>query len=130
MLMKPSKHHTISSMKDLYKAVADHVTGADIVRADEESAKQAQQRAHIRVANLRERFQAIRELSESLNDRIDEFKRRRAGYAAPRTIAGTVQAIPAQPGSRHPFRPGGICAIVRACGPIPSAGVNPDTSSL
>jgi hypothetical protein len=49
------------------------------VRADEESAKQAQQRAHIRVANLRERFQAIRELSESLNGRIDEFKRRRAG---------------------------------------------------
>jgi hypothetical protein len=31
------------------------------------------------VANLRERFQAIRELSESLNDRLDEFKRRRAG---------------------------------------------------
>jgi len=66
-------------MKDLYQAVADHVTGADIVRADVESAKQAQRRAHIRVANLRERFQAIRELSESLNDRIDEFKRRRAG---------------------------------------------------
>ena len=79
MLMKPSKHRAISSMKDLYQAVADHVTGVDIVRADEESAKQAQQRAHIRVANLRERFQAIRELSESLNDRIDEFKRRRAG---------------------------------------------------
>jgi len=79
MLMKPSKHRAISSMKDLYKAVADHVTGADIVRADQESAKQAQQRAHIRVANLRERFQAIRELSESLNGRIDEFKRRRAG---------------------------------------------------
>jgi hypothetical protein len=79
MLMKPSKHRAISSMKDFYKAVADHVTGADIVRADEESAKQAQRRAHIRVANLRERFQAIRELSESLNDRIDEFKRRRAG---------------------------------------------------
>jgi hypothetical protein len=79
MLMKPSKHRAISSMKDLYKALADHVTGADIVRADKESAKQAQQRAHIRVANLRERFQAIRELSESLNGRIDEFKRRRAG---------------------------------------------------
>ena len=80
MLMKPTKkHRAISSMKDLYKAVADHVTGADIVRADAESAKQAQQRAHIRVANLRERFQAIRELSESLNGRIDEFKRCRAG---------------------------------------------------
>jgi hypothetical protein len=77
--MKPSKNHPISSMKDLYQALADHVTGADIVRADKESAKQAQQRAHIRVANLRERFQAIRELSESLNDRLDEFKRRRAG---------------------------------------------------
>jgi hypothetical protein len=77
--MKPAKRHTISSMKDLYKALADHLTGADIVRADEESAKQAQQRAHIRVANLRERFQAIRELSESLNNRLDDFKRRRAG---------------------------------------------------
>ena len=77
--MKQSKRPTISTMKDLYKALADHVTGADIVRADKESAKQAQQRAHIRVANLRERFQAIRELSESLNDRLDEFKRRRAG---------------------------------------------------
>ena len=77
--MKLSKRPAIPSMKDLYKALADHVTGADIVRADRESARQAQQRAHIRVANLRERFQAIRELSESLNDRLDEFKRRRAG---------------------------------------------------
>jgi hypothetical protein len=77
--MKPLKRRTISSVKEFYKTVADHVTGADIVRADQESAKQAQQRAHIRVANLRERFQAIRELSESLNDRLDEFKRRRAG---------------------------------------------------
>ena len=62
-----------------FQTVADHVTGADIVRADQRSAVEAQQKAHIRVANLRERFQAVRKLSESLNEDIDKFKRKRTG---------------------------------------------------
>ena len=63
----------------LLQTVVDHVTGADIVRADQQSAVEAQQKAHIRVANLRERFQAVRKLSESLNGDIDKFKRKQAG---------------------------------------------------
>ena len=77
--MKPFARGGNSPVASLLNAVADHVTGADIVRADKESTKLAVQRAHIRAANLRERFQAIRDLSESLNERLDEFKRRRIG---------------------------------------------------
>jgi len=66
-------------LASFFQSLSDHVTGADIVRADRQSAAEAQQKAHIRVANLREKFQAVRELSESLNGDIDKFKRKRAG---------------------------------------------------
>ena len=66
-------------LASFFQTVADHMTGADIVRADEQSAVEAQQKAHIRVANLRERFQAVRKLSESMNGDIDKFKRKRTG---------------------------------------------------
>jgi len=64
---------------NVYKAIADYVTAADIVRADKENAELANRRARIRVATLRERFRAVRELSETMNARLDEYKDRRAG---------------------------------------------------
>jgi hypothetical protein len=63
----------------LFEALRDHFTGKDIIRADKENADLAQRRAHIRVAALREKFRAVRELSETMNTHLDEYKDRREG---------------------------------------------------
>jgi len=68
-----------SSVTALLNAVNDHMTGADIVRADLQNAELAQQTARIRVASMRERFTAIREMSRTLNERLSESNRKRAG---------------------------------------------------
>ncbi|MGA9333199.1 MAG: hypothetical protein WBV39_02860 [Rudaea sp.] len=66
------------SVKALLTAVTDHVTGADIVRADRHSAELALQRAHLRAAQLRERFMALRNASKSMREHLDDYERKRA----------------------------------------------------
>lgn len=78
---KPMKRvrRLLERVTRMYRALADHFTGKDIIRADRENADLAEKRAHIRVAALREKFRSVRELSEKINARIDEYKNRRAG---------------------------------------------------
>jgi uncharacterized protein (DUF342 family) len=69
----------LASVTGFFDAVAEYVTAADIVRADKEGTELAKRQANIRVAALRERFRAVRELSERMNAHLDEYKDRRAG---------------------------------------------------
>jgi hypothetical protein len=73
------KTKLISSVSDFFGAVSEYMTAADIVREDRKAAQIAQARANIRVAALRERFAAVRELSERMNASLDDYKVRRAG---------------------------------------------------
>jgi hypothetical protein len=73
------KTKLFNSVSDFFGSVSDYVTAADIKREDRRNAELAQQRANIRVAALRERFKAVRELSDRLNTNLDDYKDRRAG---------------------------------------------------
>ncbi len=79
--MKPRLHSRSKfiSVTKLLNAVNDHMTGADIVREDLRNAELAEQTARIRAASMRERFTAIREMSRTLNERLSESNRKRAG---------------------------------------------------
>ncbi len=69
---------TLSSVVELFGAISDHVSGADIVRADRSNAERAQQLAYARIAGVREGFQAIRARNEAVSERLAEFRRQRA----------------------------------------------------
>ena len=77
--MKRNARKRFPTVTALINAVNDHMTGADIVRADLANAELAEQNARIRAANLRERFMAIREMSRTLNERLSESNRKRTG---------------------------------------------------
>lgn len=77
--MKSYSRGKFASVTALFNAVNDRLTGADIVREDLQNAELAEQTARIRVANMRERFMAIREMSRSLNERLSESNRKRTG---------------------------------------------------
>ena len=75
--MSKSVQRALQSVTQLFTAVADHVSGADIVRANAQHSAQAQQRVHARIAALRRGFTAIRERHEELSERISELGRHR-----------------------------------------------------
>jgi len=76
--MSNSVARALASMTQLFSAVSDHLSGADIVRADVRHAQEARQRMGARIAALREGFTAIRTRHEELSERISELGRHRA----------------------------------------------------
>jgi hypothetical protein len=76
--MSKTVQRALHTVTQLFTAVADHVSGADIVRADMQHSVEAQQRMRARIAALRNGFTAIRERHEELSERISELGRHRA----------------------------------------------------
>jgi hypothetical protein len=75
--MATTVHRALASMTQLFTTVTDHLSGADIVRADARNSAEAQQRLNARISALREGFTAIRERHEELNERIAGLTGRR-----------------------------------------------------
>ena len=67
-----------ASVTHIFTAVTDHVSGADIVRADRRRAEQTRQRMAARIDALRKGFTAIRERHDELSGRISTLRRLRA----------------------------------------------------
>ena len=76
--MNTSVQRAFASMTQLLTAVSDHLSGADIVRADQQHAEDAQKRMCERIDALRKGFTAIRDRHEELSGRISELGRHRA----------------------------------------------------
>ena len=76
--MKIIEHGKFVPVKAMFSAVTDLVTGADIVRADKQSAVLAERSARLRAAHLRERFMALRNASKSMREHLDDYERKRA----------------------------------------------------
>jgi uncharacterized coiled-coil DUF342 family protein len=74
--MKP-RGRLFSSITRLFDAIADYVSAKDIIQEDRRNTELARRRAHIRVAALREKFGAVRDLTDTMNARLDEYKDRR-----------------------------------------------------
>ena len=77
-VMSNSVQRVLVSVTHLLTAVTDHLSGADLVRAEVRHSRDAQQRLHARIAALREGFTAIRTRHEELNERIAGLGRHRA----------------------------------------------------
>jgi len=76
--MSNSVRRALASVSQLFTAVSEHLSGADIVREDLRHSTAAQQRMSARIAALREGFTAIRTRHEELSGRIAELRRYRA----------------------------------------------------
>lgn len=76
--MSNSVQRALESVTQIFTAVADHLSGADIVRAEVRHSEDAQQRMNARIMALRQGFTAIRTRHEQLSERISELGRHRA----------------------------------------------------
>ena len=76
--MSTSVKRAFASMTQILSAVSDHLSGADIVRADLQQKEDAQKRMCARIDALRKGFSAIRDRHEELSERISELGRHRA----------------------------------------------------
>jgi hypothetical protein len=76
--MSNSVQRVFASVTQLLTAVTDHLSGADIVRAEVQHSQAAQQQMSARITALRRGFTAIRERHEELSERISELGRHRA----------------------------------------------------
>ena len=75
--MSTSVQRAFASMTQLLTAVSEHLSGADIVRAQAQHTRDAQQRMCARIDALRKGFTAIRDRHEELSERISELGRHR-----------------------------------------------------
>ena len=76
IIMSNSVKRALASVTQALIAVTDHLSGADIVRRDQQTLALAQQRVSERIQALREGFTAIRQRHDELSERIAETRRK------------------------------------------------------
>jgi hypothetical protein len=76
IMMSNSVKQALASVTQALVAVTDHLSGADIVRRDQQTLALSQQRVSERIQALRDGFTTIRQRRDELSERIAETRRR------------------------------------------------------